>query len=134
LDALLFGETQSRVIVSVAPMDVVKVVERAKILGVAPPKSASSAAANLPSKPARGKASGRWRNCMICGGTPSRGRWGEVLAVTDDYAERDTVFYQGGMASSCANFIETVERALQEQERDIARHNRRQKTAFKASR
>ena len=34
LDALLFGETQSRVIVSVAPMDVVKVVERARILGV----------------------------------------------------------------------------------------------------
>ncbi len=34
LDALLFGETQSRVIVSVAPVDVVKVVERARILGV----------------------------------------------------------------------------------------------------
>jgi predicted RNA-binding protein with PIN domain len=60
--------------------------------------------------------------------------FGEVLAVTDDYAERDTVFYQGGMASSCANFIETVERALEEQERDIARHNHCQKAAFKASR
>jgi phosphoribosylformylglycinamidine synthase subunit PurL len=34
LDALLFGETQSRVIVSVPPADAVKVVERAKILGV----------------------------------------------------------------------------------------------------
>src|SRR5208283_5120524 len=34
LDALLFGETQSRVILSVAPGDAVKVVERAKILGV----------------------------------------------------------------------------------------------------
>jgi phosphoribosylformylglycinamidine synthase len=34
LDALLFGETQSRVVVSVAPMDIVKVVERARILGV----------------------------------------------------------------------------------------------------
>jgi len=34
LDAVLFGETQSRVIVSVAPLDVVKVVERAKILGL----------------------------------------------------------------------------------------------------
>jgi phosphoribosylformylglycinamidine synthase subunit PurL len=32
--ALLFGETQSRVIISVAPEDVVKVVERARILGV----------------------------------------------------------------------------------------------------
>ncbi len=38
LDALLFGETQSRVIVSVAPLDVVKVVERAKILGVSAAK------------------------------------------------------------------------------------------------
>jgi uncharacterized protein len=61
------------------------------------------------------------------------GDFGEVLAVTDDYAERDTVFYQGGMASSCSNFIAGVERVLQEQERDIARHNRRQKAAFKAS-
>jgi phosphoribosylformylglycinamidine synthase len=34
LDAPLFGETQSRIIVSVAPEDVVKVVERAKILGL----------------------------------------------------------------------------------------------------
>jgi phosphoribosylformylglycinamidine synthase len=38
VDALLFGETQSRVIVSVAPLDVVKVVERAKILGVSAAK------------------------------------------------------------------------------------------------
>ncbi|MGO8701279.1 MAG: phosphoribosylformylglycinamidine synthase subunit PurL [Limisphaerales bacterium] len=34
LDALLFGECQSRVIVSVAPANAVKVVERAKIMGV----------------------------------------------------------------------------------------------------
>jgi phosphoribosylformylglycinamidine synthase len=34
VEALLFGETQSRVIISVAPEDVVKVVERARILGV----------------------------------------------------------------------------------------------------
>jgi phosphoribosylformylglycinamidine synthase len=38
LDALLFGETQSRVIVSVASMNVVKVVERARILGVSAAK------------------------------------------------------------------------------------------------
>ena len=44
---------------------------------------------------------------------------GEVLAVTDDYAERDTVLYHGGMASSCANFIESVDSVLHEQERDI---------------
>jgi phosphoribosylformylglycinamidine synthase len=34
LDALLFGETQSRVIVSCKALDAVKVVERAKLLGV----------------------------------------------------------------------------------------------------
>ena len=34
LDALLFGETQARIVVSTAPLDAVKVVERAKLLGV----------------------------------------------------------------------------------------------------
>lgn len=60
--------------------------------------------------------------------------YGEVLAVTDDYAERDTVFYQGGLASSCSNFIASVERVLQDQERDITRHNSRQRAAYKATR
>jgi phosphoribosylformylglycinamidine synthase len=34
LDALLFGETQSRVVISCAALDAVKVVERAKLMGV----------------------------------------------------------------------------------------------------
>jgi phosphoribosylformylglycinamidine synthase len=34
LDALLFGETQSRVAVTCKPLDAVKVVERAKLMGV----------------------------------------------------------------------------------------------------
>jgi len=34
LDALLFGETQSRIVVTCAPLDAAKVVERAKLLGV----------------------------------------------------------------------------------------------------
>jgi phosphoribosylformylglycinamidine synthase len=34
LDALLFGETQSRVVITCAALDAVKVVERAKLLGV----------------------------------------------------------------------------------------------------
>lgn len=34
LDALLFGETQSRVVVSCRPLDAVKVIERAKLMGV----------------------------------------------------------------------------------------------------
>jgi phosphoribosylformylglycinamidine synthase len=34
LDALLFGETQSRVVITCNPLDAVKVVERAKLMGV----------------------------------------------------------------------------------------------------
>ena len=34
LDALLFGETQSRVVITCKPLDVVKVVERTKLMGV----------------------------------------------------------------------------------------------------
>jgi len=34
LDALLFGETQSRVVITTKPLDAVKVIERAKLLGV----------------------------------------------------------------------------------------------------
>ena len=34
LDTLLFGETQSRIVISCKPLDAVKVVERAKLMGV----------------------------------------------------------------------------------------------------
>ena len=34
LDALLFGETQSRIVITCAALDAVKVVERAKLMGV----------------------------------------------------------------------------------------------------
>ncbi|HUZ06997.1 MAG TPA: AIR synthase-related protein, partial [Candidatus Paceibacterota bacterium] len=34
LDVLLFGETQSRVVISCKPLDAVKVVERARLMGV----------------------------------------------------------------------------------------------------
>ena len=60
--------------------------------------------------------------------------FGEVLAVTDDYAERDTVISLGGMASSCDNFIRTIESTLQDQQREIAHYNRRERTRFKAPR
>jgi predicted RNA-binding protein with PIN domain len=60
--------------------------------------------------------------------------FGEVLAVTDDCVERDTVSYHGGMAVSCFNFIEDVQSVLKEQGRDIARHNRAERLRFKTSR
>jgi len=59
--------------------------------------------------------------------------FGEVLAVTDDFAERDTVIAMGGMASSCLNFIQTVESALAELQDDIKAHNRKEKNRFKRS-
>jgi hypothetical protein len=34
LDALLFGETQGRIVITTSHLDAVKVVERAKLLGV----------------------------------------------------------------------------------------------------
>src|SRR5215831_12571954 len=34
--------------------------------------------------------------------------YGEVLAVTDDSAERGTVLSLGGLTSSCTNFVEDV--------------------------
>ena len=59
--------------------------------------------------------------------------YGDVLAVTDDNAERETVMSMGGMTSSCFNFIHTVKDTLHEMDRDIARHNRMERQRFKKS-
>jgi predicted RNA-binding protein with PIN domain len=56
---------------------------------------------------------------------------GEVLAVTDDHAERDTVISLGGLASSCANFIRAVESALADLQSDLKQHNLRERNRFK---
>ena len=56
--------------------------------------------------------------------------FGEVLAVTNDTAERETVISLGGMAMSCDNFIQTVENALAEMRDDIKTHNRRERQRF----
>jgi len=56
--------------------------------------------------------------------------YGEVLAVTDDHAERDTVIAMGGLASSCLNFVHSVTSTLTEVRGDIAEHNRRERTRF----
>ena len=56
--------------------------------------------------------------------------YGEVLAVTDDTAERETVINMGGMASSCWNFIQTVQNTLAELQDEIKHHNRREQNKF----
>ena len=58
--------------------------------------------------------------------------FGEVLAVTDDLAERETVISVGGSASSCLNFIQEVENTLGELADDIKDHNRRERQRFRA--
>ena len=56
--------------------------------------------------------------------------YGEVLAVTDDHAERETVINMGGNASSCLNFIQMVENTLAELAEDIKHHNRQERNRF----
>jgi len=60
--------------------------------------------------------------------------YGEVLAVTDDHAERDTVIALGGSASSCLNFIAGVEAALDELAADVRQHNRAERNRFQQRR
>jgi len=60
--------------------------------------------------------------------------YGEVLAVTDDIAERETVISLGGMASSCENFIQTIESVLKEQADDIKDYNRKERHRFERKR
>ena len=60
--------------------------------------------------------------------------FGEVLAVTDDNAERDTVIALGGSASSCLNFIAEVESALAASDDALKRYNRTERNRFSRSR
>ena len=57
--------------------------------------------------------------------------YGEALVVTDDFVERDTVYYHGGMVMSCGNFIADIHGVLKELDRDIARHNRAERLRYK---
>jgi predicted RNA-binding protein with PIN domain len=57
--------------------------------------------------------------------------YGEVMAVTDDFAERDTVIAMGGVASSCRSFISMVEGALGDLKNDLERYNSREKRRYK---
>jgi predicted RNA-binding protein with PIN domain len=56
--------------------------------------------------------------------------YGEVLAVTNDVAERETVISLGGFASSCLNFIQTVENTLADEADDLRRYNREERHRF----
>jgi len=73
---------------------------------------------------------GRTADDMIERAASGFARYGEVLAVTDDTAERETVISLGGHASSCRHFIQTVENTLAELAQDIKDHNRQERHRF----
>jgi uncharacterized protein len=58
---------------------------------------------------------------------------GEVLAVTDDHAERDMVISLGGSASSCRSFIQDLENTLAELGDDLKHYNRHERHRFERS-
>ena len=74
--------------------------------------------------------SGQTADDMIERAAHRFGPYGEILAVTDDHAERDMVISLGGSASSCWNFIQTVENTLAELGDEIKYHNRRERHSF----
>lgn len=59
--------------------------------------------------------------------------YGEVLAVTNDHAERDTVLAMGGFASSCDSFIQTVQNTLRDLEREVKNYNSAEKRRYNHS-
>ena len=59
---------------------------------------------------------------------------GEVLVVTDDVAERETVIGLGGQSASCANFIRMVEGALTELQDELRDYNRAERNRFNRGR
>jgi uncharacterized protein len=60
--------------------------------------------------------------------------YGEVLAVTDDLAERDIVTGLGGNVAGCRNFIAMVQSVLSEFDEDLKRHNRTEQHRFRNNR
>jgi predicted RNA-binding protein with PIN domain len=57
--------------------------------------------------------------------------FGDVLVVTNDYAERDTVIAFGGMAQSCDTFISQVNDAISDVAIDLKHHNRRERERYR---
>lgn len=60
--------------------------------------------------------------------------FGDVLVVTNDFAERDTVAYLGALTSTCEAFIDDVESSLGTLSTHIDEYNRRERKRFKEGR
>ena len=57
--------------------------------------------------------------------------YGEVLAVTNDRAERETVINLGGIAAECGNFIAELRDVLKDLAAEIRTHNRREQFGYR---
>jgi predicted RNA-binding protein with PIN domain len=88
------------------------------------------AAASSPEMEVLYSRSGQTADQMIERTAHRFGAYGEVLAVTDDLAERETVISLGGSAASCENFIRSIESTLADLADDIKHHNRRERHRF----
>jgi uncharacterized protein len=88
------------------------------------------AAASTPEMEVLYSRGGQTADDMIERATHRFSAYGEVLAVTDDQAERETVTSLGGSTSSCLNFIQAVEATLTELADDIKHHNRKERHRF----
>jgi predicted RNA-binding protein with PIN domain len=60
--------------------------------------------------------------------------YGEVLVVTDDLVERDTVTGFGALTASCAGFIAQLETELGDAAADLNSYNRRERERFRQGR
>jgi predicted RNA-binding protein with PIN domain len=60
--------------------------------------------------------------------------YGEVLVVTDDFAERDIVSGMGASVASCTNFIRMIENALTELHDELRNYNHTERNRFKRPR
>jgi predicted RNA-binding protein with PIN domain len=58
--------------------------------------------------------------------------YGEILVVTDDNAERDTVSGFGGHVASCQNFIRMIEDALTGLQDDLRNYNRAEQNRYRS--
>ena len=56
---------------------------------------------------------------------------GEVLVVTDDFAERDTVGGFDASVAGCRSFVRMIEDALTGLQDELRRHNRDERNRFK---
>ncbi len=56
--------------------------------------------------------------------------YGNVVAVTNDRAEQDTVRAMGGYAVRCEEFVTQIKKVLSEQESFIRDHNKKERRAF----